>query len=228
MNKNLKLQYELDKAKKELEILTWGLSKTNEAIKVLYKDLEQKNKSLQKAKDKLSVFAAYDSLTGLFNRRSFKNALRKRINYTNQNKQLSALLFMDLDNFKLVNDKFGHQIGDSLLREISKKLKRVVKQKDICARFGGDEFAILLIDILDLPAIEQIAKRIVEVIRRPFHIDGNNIYTSVSVGIALLSPDVKDYKTLYSMADMAMYKAKQLGKNRYQLYSEDIALPYKK
>lgn len=224
MNNILKLQKELDRAKKELEILTWGLTKTNESIKILYKDLARKNKELQEAKEKLTILASHDSLTGLLSRRTFNEILEKFIVSIQYNNKQTALLFLDLDNFKMVNDKFGHQTGDSLLNDISKRLQRIVKQKDICARYGGDEFAILLVDIPDLLTVEQIAKRIIKSIRKPFYINDNIINTSISIGIALLSPDISDYKSLYSMADIAMYKAKQNGRDCYQLYSEDFAI----
>ena len=220
MNKLTKLQRELTKAKRELEILTWGLSKTNEAIKVLYKDLAQKNKDIQQAKEKLALLATQDSLTGLLNRRSFDEKIVKHINSIRHSNKRTALLFLDLDNLKKINDKYGHQVGDSLLRKISKRLKRVVKQKDICARYGGDEFAVLLVDILGTQETKQITERIIQTIRKPFNIDGNNIKTSASIGIALSTPEVSNYKLLYSMADAAMYKAKQNGKDRYQLYQD--------
>ncbi|OPY57860.1 MAG: Cyclic di-GMP phosphodiesterase Gmr [Pelotomaculum sp. PtaU1.Bin035] len=163
--------------------------------------------------------AFHDAVTGLPNRMLFKDRLTLAMAHAKRNKQMLGVLFLDLDRFKIVNDTLGHDVGDQLLKSVARRLTNYVREDDTIARFGGDEFTVLLPEITQAESVAKIAQKILEAIREPFNIDDHELYIATSIGIALYPNDGEDAETLLKNADTAMYRAKEKGKNNYQLYT---------
>ncbi len=166
--------------------------------------------------------AFYDSLTGLPNRLLLKERIAIEISHCKQINQKLAVMFLDLDRFKLINDTLGHDAGDKLLIEIASRLKSCVGTDDTIARIGGDEFVILLPGLVNEAKVGQIANKILEVIRQPIFVDNHELYITISIGIAVYPDDGIDDETLLTNADVAMYRAKEEGKNNFQLYTSAL------
>lgn len=164
--------------------------------------------------------ATHDGLTNLPNRSLFEQLCLTALARADRQKTMIAILFVDLDKFKDVNDNYGHDVGDSLLQSVSKRLRDCIRESDIVARMGGDEFAIVFVDILTLEDVSRKAQRIVHEMYRPFPVNGHELTISASVGISIYPSDGKDILTLLKNADVAMYKVKEEGKNNYQFYSK--------
>ena len=175
------------------------------------------------AEERLVHQATHDSLTGLPNRTMLQDRLRQAISRARRGGHRIAAMFIDLDRFKDVNDTLGHRIGDELLREMSARLARVVRESDLLVRLSGDEFMVVLEQVTDLEAPRFVAAKLLDEIRQPSRIEGHEIHISGSVGISLFPDDAEDVETLLKNADMAMYRAKELGKNNYQIFSADLA-----
>jgi diguanylate cyclase (GGDEF)-like protein/PAS domain S-box-containing protein len=163
--------------------------------------------------------AFYDSLTGLPNRALLKERIAIEISHSSQSKQKLAVMFLDLDRFKLINDTLGHDIGDKLLKEIAARLKSCVRKDDTIARIGGDEFVILMPGLIHEESVAKIASKILETIRQPVIVDNHELYLTISIGIAIFPEDGEDDESLITNADVAMYRAKEEGKNNFQLYT---------
>ena len=172
--------------------------------------------------EQINTLIYKDSLTNLYNRAYFMKDLENQIEVTKESKKLLGVLFMDLDGFKSINDNLGHNIGDLLLIEVGKRLLATLRSEDIVARIGGDEFTCLIKGIENEKYIKEVSQRIVQVCSKPFSIDDKDIYISASVGVAIYPSDGADSNLLIKNADIAMYKAKDHGKNKYIMYSEDI------
>ncbi len=177
--------------------------------------------------------AFYDSLTGLPNRRMFQERLTSALALAEHNGTQMAVLFLDLDRFKRINDTLGHSIGDAYLAEIAVRLKALVRrsdmvassverEEDLIARLGGDEFTVLLTDFKNNLDVAKVAQRILNTIKKPVLIDGREVASSVSVGIALYPEDGIDVETIVKNADTAMFHAKSSGRGRYQYYSAEM------
>jgi diguanylate cyclase (GGDEF)-like protein/PAS domain S-box-containing protein len=164
---------------------------------------------------KIKRMAFFDSLTGLPNRNMINDRISLALAHSERNQQNFALLFLDMDDFKAVNDSLGHSIGDELLKEVAKRLTKLLRGEDTVARIGGDEFVILLTGLKDDNYSTRLAERIISALKPVFNIDKHEIYTSFSIGIALYPHDGKDAETLFKSADTAMYRAKEQGKNSY-------------
>lgn len=162
--------------------------------------------------------ALHDGLTGLANRALFTDRLERAIALANQGNYLFAVLFLDLDRFKVINDSLGHMVGDQLLIAIARRLETCLRSGDLIARLGGDEFAILLEDIKDTNYATQVAERVQKDLMQPFHIDGHEIFAATSIGIAFSTNNYQLPQELLRDADTAMYHAKSLGKSRYQIF----------
>ncbi len=175
------------------------------------------------AEERLVHQATHDSLTGLPNRTMLQDRLRQAISRARRGGHRVAAMFIDLDRFKDVNDTLGHRIGDELLREMSARLARVVRESDLLVRLSGDEFMVVLEQVTDLESPRYVANKLLDEIRQPSRIEGHDIHISGSVGISLFPDDAEDVETLLKNADMAMYRAKELGKNNYQIFSADLA-----
>ena len=162
-----------------------------------------------------SDMAQYDALTGLLNRTAFEQKLTLALEEAREKTTLLAVLFVDLDRFKAVNDTFGHEIGDELLKAIARTLRANVRQQDLVARLGGDEFTIALTNLRERESAAVIAKKLVEMLNAPFEIDGKMLSISASVGIAIYPRDGEDVESLTQSADNAMYQVKEAGKNAF-------------
>lgn len=177
---------------------------------------------LKKAQIQMGDLAFYDPLTGLANRRLFKNRLAKSVKNVLRNKTSLALMFLDIDQFKRVNDTLGHDMGDALLKEMAARLERSVRENDTVSRIGGDEFTILLTDVKNSKDVGVVAEKILKALARPFMVNGQEILSSVSIGITMTPNDSTDPNALMKNADLAMYKAKELGRNNFQFFSEEM------
>ena len=177
-----------------------------------------------KAKLKAEHMAFHDPLTGLLNRRAFLERIDFLIKSAKRYKQMLAILFLDLDNFKFVNDSYGHSVGDELLVKVANILKNSVKETDLIARIGGDEFVVVLTDAKDVDSVGQAGSNLLSLITRNFVIKHHSCTATASLGIALYPDDSTDSEMLLQYADAAMYEAKKLGKNRYQFFNSSIRL----
>lgn len=175
------------------------------------------------AEERLVHQATHDSLTGLPNRSLLQDRLRQAITRGRRNQSRVATLFIDLDRFKDVNDTLGHRVGDELLRAMASRLNAAVRESDILVRLSGDEFMVVLEQIGDLDAATRVAAKLLDEIRAPSFIEGNEIFVSGSIGISVFPDDADDADTLLRHADMAMYHAKQTGKNTFRVFSADLA-----
>ena len=171
------------------------------------------------AEERIRYLAAHDDLTGLPNRTLFAELVSHAINTASRNQRPFAVLFIDLDRFKFVNDSLGHQAGDLLLREMASRLRACMRRSDVVARFGGDEFVVLLEDLADPNDAALIARKILSSVLHPVEILGQECRVTASIGISTFPSDANDAQTLMKQADMAMYEAKETGKNNYQFYS---------
>jgi diguanylate cyclase (GGDEF)-like protein/PAS domain S-box-containing protein len=176
----------------------------------------------KQAEEKIKHMAYYDQLTDLPNRALFNDRLNLAMAHAHRNGLLMALLFIDLDRFKNVNDSLGHDIGDKLLQDVSDKLIDSICENGTVARFGGDEFMLLLPEIVGIEDAIKVAERILISLNKPSKIDNMEIHITPSIGIVLYPNDGLDVDTLVKNADAAMYRAKEEGKNNYQLYTSEM------
>ncbi len=184
----------------------------------LFSDITEKKKS-----DELILRQAnYDSLTNLPNRRMFIDRLEQEIKVSHRKQQAFALIFLDLDNFKVINDSKGHDYGDALLVDAGKRITSSVREVDIVARIGGDEFAIILSDLSDIYNVETICQKILLNLTKPFFISEMPSYISASIGITLFPSDASAALELLKNADQAMYLAKNLGRNRFCYFTASM------
>ncbi|MGH7186114.1 MAG: diguanylate cyclase domain-containing protein, partial [Pseudomonadota bacterium] len=192
----------------------------DEAGRIAYYVTNCSDISLFKAQQaRLEYLASYDDLTGLPNRTLFHDRLRHALDKLKRGQGRGAIAFIDLDNFKVVNDTLGHPAGDRLLQIVTERLKRAVREEDTVSRFGGDEFGILLEDIGGPGQIAATTHRVAAELGRPCHIDGHEIFITASIGISLFPDDGEDVQELVKNADTAMYKAKDAGKNGYRFFT---------
>lgn len=179
--------------------------------------------ALKASQQQLERLANYDTLTGLPNRRLFQDRLELALQRARRSHEGAALLFIDLDGFKEVNDSIGHDIGDLLLREVASRLLVSVRVVDSVSRLGGDEFTVIIEDALLPEDAINVAQRVLHAMTQPFLVAGHAISTSVSIGIALFPQDGADATALLRNADAAMYKAKRAGRNQLQLFSDQFS-----
>jgi diguanylate cyclase (GGDEF)-like protein/PAS domain S-box-containing protein len=187
-------------------------------FRALVRDVTERKKS----EETIRRLAYHDALTGLPNRLLFTDRLNMAITRAKRNKQYLAVMILDLDYFKNINDTLGHHMGDRLLQAVGSRLTDLLRKGDTIARMGGDEFLILLPEISSVGVTKTIAQKIVEAFQSPFVIDDRKLHITTSVGIAIY-PDVSDnVETLIKNADIAMYHAKGSGRNNYQLFTSEM------
>ena len=174
------------------------------------------------AEEKFIYLANHDPLTGLMNRTQFHDRFTHTLSAVQRHGTKLALMFLDLDRFKLINDTLGHRIGDLLLQAVSERLKSAVRSNDLLARLGGDEFILLLDDIEDINYIARIGQKIIDALSQPFSVESHDIIVTTSVGISVYPNDGNNSHDLLKKADTAMYMAKENGKNHYQFYSQEM------
>ncbi|MBD2603325.1 CHASE2 domain-containing protein [Scytonema hofmannii FACHB-248] len=179
-------------------------------------ELSQSNDELKRKEDQMRYLAYHDSLTGLPNRKSFAEQLHESLEWAQSNNLLLALLFIDLDGFKQVNDTLGHEIGDRVLVAIAHRLNNSLRGTDTISRLGGDEFTVILRTIPNIKVAARVAEKILTTINEPIVFDKYTIRVSASIGISIYPINSHNYETLLKEADNAMYRAKHLGKNRYE------------
>ena len=195
--------------------------------------LDQRKGSLQDMAERISISlnylqrsnslyqqANFDHLTGLLNRQSFRDKVAEEIMRAERTGNFGALIFFDLDKFKLINDAAGHHRGDKVLQNIASTLKQLLRKSDSAARLGGDEFAICLPECTDAQDIADVCQRIIDAISRPVSLDGYEYLVSASLGVVLFPDDGNTYDTLLRKADVAMYRAKTSGGRRYVFFDD--------
>ncbi|MDH5630733.1 MAG: EAL domain-containing protein [Gammaproteobacteria bacterium] len=173
-------------------------------------------------KNALAHMAHHDDLTGIANRTLFNDRLEHGIAKAKRNDTIMALLFIDLDNFKTINDSLGHSVGDEVLKFMTETIIKTIRDEDTVARLGGDEFTIILEGLKKESDASVLAQKIINSLEEPIEIDGNKLYVTASIGISLYPTDGETTEELLQYADSAMYKAKSEGKNNFQYYSSDI------
>jgi len=171
-------------------------------------------------KNKLNFLSKTDALTGISNRFHFEMTIKKMIDEFKNTNSTFVLLFIDIDNFKMINDSFGHLIGDNLLKEVSKRLKFCLRIDDFVARMGGDEFSVILKDVEINDLLNVFIKKIRKVLSTPYHIGKNTFCINTSIGVSCYPTDGTNESTLLQNADIAMYHAKTMGKNNFQFHSK--------
>ena len=172
--------------------------------------------------EQIIQMAGHDGLTGLANRRLFMGAVEQAIARTQRSDKTFAILYLDLDHFKDVNDTLGHPVGDAVLREVADRLRLNARRTDFLARFGGDEFAVIAGEVNDPTDAAILAGKFVTAIGKPFAIEGNNIRSSVSIGVAVYEPGCDDPDLLLSQADVALYQAKSDGREGYRFFTPSM------
>ncbi|MBF0461240.1 MAG: EAL domain-containing protein [Magnetococcales bacterium] len=184
--------------------------------------LRRQRNELERVNEQLRELAEFDILTGLPNRKLFQDRLQQAVRAGERNQWTFALLFVDLDRFKWVNDTLGHDAGDTLLIEAARRMKSVVRKSDTVARLGGDEFTVILSDTLQESMAELVAHKILEQLCAPFTLKGQEVVISGSVGIALFPGDGATASELARNADSAMYQAKEAGRNTLRFFSQEL------
>ena len=184
----------------------------------LYEDITQRKEN----EKELRLLANYDTLTGLPNRSLFHDRLEQVLERATRYDGVFALLFIDLDRFKTINDSFGHAAGDELLKEVAKRLLSCVRGSDTVSRLGGDEFTIIIPDVESTIATTKFAEKILRVMDEPIMLLGQEVRISPSIGISMFPGDARDSATLLQNADAAMYHAKSEGRNNYQYYTQKM------
>src|SRR2546423_1373788 len=205
----------------DVNIWTAALSNTEgetEGTMVVVADITER----KQAEERINYLAYHDTLTGLPNRALFEDCLAQSLHLARRYDQKLAVMFTALDRFKKYNDTLGHTVSDQLLRAVTKRLLRVVREGDMVARFEGDEFSLLLTSINSAEDAAAMASHLQQALKPPFHIDGHELYATVSIGTGLYPDDGTDTQTLLMNAGAALYYAKQQSGDNYQFYTADI------
>lgn len=174
------------------------------------------------AKDELKRLAHFDSLTGLLNRHGFIDALKNTLKRLGRKDESFAVIFIDLDDFKIINDSYGHSVGDRLLQQLAARFRYAVRENDTIARVGGDEFAAIIEDCNNPDYIATIAKKLMHALKGEVIIDRHSLKATISMGVAVYPFAGKSTETLLKNADTAMYGAKKLGKNQLMFYTDEL------
>ncbi|PYQ28994.1 MAG: hypothetical protein DMF56_11965 [Acidobacteria bacterium] len=188
------------------------------AIVINYRDVSQRKET----EKQLEYRAYYDSLTSLPNRLLFRDRLVNSLAHARRNRVGLAVMYLDVDHFKLVNDGLGHNFGDKLLADIAHRLQGALRASDTISRIGGDEFSILLPEVTNAEAVAGVARKILDSLSNPFSVDGHDLFVTASIGISCFPADGDDVETLLKCADAAMYRAKELGRNQAQLFTASM------
>jgi diguanylate cyclase (GGDEF)-like protein len=175
-----------------------------------------------KADERIEYLASHDSLTNLPNRETFNSLLREAIDTAQRHDHRFAVLFIDLDRFKVINDSLGHEAGDLLLLEVADRLRNVLRASDVVARLGGDEFVVILDQCGESDDVQRISTELLAALGKPMELAGHECHTTASIGIAMYPANGADAQTLTKNADMAMYLAKEDGKNGYRFFSKEV------
>jgi len=175
------------------------------------------------ARERIASLAYSDALTGLANRTSLGPSLEQAVLRARRRKSKLAVVFVDLDGFKQINDLLGHDAGDALLVQFTARLRKHLRSSDFIARLGGDEFLVVLEEVVELAPVEVVAKKLLAEVERPYDLDGREARVTASIGISVYPDDAADSFSLMKHADTAMYQAKQAGKNTFRFYTAGAA-----
>lgn len=181
--------------------------------------ISEMRKKLYEATQELKILSATDTLTGIYNRLQYERALKEKLSEADRHQYLLALMFIDLDYFKKINDTVGHHIGDLLLKEIATRIKSCLRLEDFLARIGGDEFVVIVSNLKNQKYAGTIADKILKHINFPYQLDGNCIDITASIGIANYPTEDTNHHNIAQHADLAMYHAKKIGRNNYQYFT---------
>lgn len=184
----------------------------------VFRDITERKRT----EEVIHQLAYHDTLTGLPNRLLFNNSLKLAMDYAARNMEMLAVMILDLDRFKNVNDSLGHGVGDLLLQEVARRIEKCLSGRDIVSRLGGDEFTLLLPEIAHPQDVGKIASKIIESLSKPFQLSGSDLYISASIGISLYPYDGDNPVLLLRNADIAMYRAKEEGRQNYQFFTPDM------
>ncbi len=177
---------------------------------------------IKKNQKEIEYRAYYDSLTKIPNRQLFLDRLTQAINRAKREEHMVGVFFIDLDNFKHINDSLGHATGDIVLREVAKRLSNCAREVDTVSRLAGDEFSVIQDDLVDIEEAGVVAKRIIDALSHPFHHENNELFTTVSIGIAIYPLNGETSADILRNADMAMYHVKDFGKNHFQFFTDSL------
>jgi len=224
---------QLAPAEERIDTYLWRAAGTTLVVFVVMVVLGRLSWQLQQARNRvmeeriahahrIEYLAYHDNLTGLPNRAFFSQLLGRSMRHARRYERHLALLFLDLDRFKTINDSLGHEAGDELLQEIARRLEGSVRESDTVARLGGDEFVVMLPEMVEATQVVPVADKILAAVARPFTLAEQEFRITVSVGVSMFPEDGEDEQTLMKNADIAMYFAKEQGKNNFQFYSEEL------
>jgi diguanylate cyclase (GGDEF)-like protein/PAS domain S-box-containing protein len=222
---DLELREYRDHLEQVVERRTVELLKANEALSTYTRKLEVANVRITESEKRVRHLALHDALTGLPNRTLLHDRVSHAIARCQRDHKLLALLFIDLDNFKRINDSLGHGVGDDVLREAAKRLQRCVRQSDTVARLGGDEFVVAVPFLEEGTHAIVIAQSVISALQMPFQVNGQEMDVGASVGISLFPDHAADSDALMAAADHAMYQAKQSGRGSYHLHGSELKTP---
>jgi diguanylate cyclase (GGDEF)-like protein len=198
------------------------LKEANERLVIASINAQTMTESAELAKEQMSHMAGHDYLTGLPNRLLLNDRMAQSIAFAQRHSKKVALVFMDLDHFKHINDSLGHAVGDALLKSIAKRLQVCVRSSDTVCRQGGDEFVVLLNEVESVPDAVVMAEKIIEAMSQPHLVSGHQLNVTFSIGISFYPDDGKDLETVARNADAAMYQAKEKGRNTYQIFTKEM------
>jgi diguanylate cyclase (GGDEF)-like protein/PAS domain S-box-containing protein len=187
-------------------------------VQIIVRDITER----KQAEEQMRVLAYHDPLTGLPNRSLFHTLLHQALAQARRTQRTGAVIFIDLDHFKIINDALGHALGDLLLRHAAARVSGCLRESDTVARLGGDEFTVLLGDISQAADAVTVAKKILDALAAPFDLSGNEAFVTASLGISVFPGDGEDLQTLLKNADTALYRAKEQGRNGYAFYTADM------
>ena len=191
------------------------LSKSESALKKAIEKLQDEVLEHEKTQEQIKYIAYHDTLTGLPNRNLLNELLVHSITLAERNNKCMAVLFLDIDGFKMINDSKGHGMGDQILQEVAERLLKTLRKSDVIARHGGDEFIVIIEELDNCSGVELIANKIINCFQEPFHLENQDYFLTTSVGVAVYPADGQTPDMLIKNADIAMYKAKENGKNQY-------------
>ena len=212
ISERIKIEKDLIESHEELTSLYEELYASEETLREQYEELSEKEKRIQR-------LAYYDSLTGLANRTYIESLFNNSIGHK---KGKAALIYMDLDNFKFVNDTFGHSIGDELLVQVAENIKATIEESHIASRLGGDEFIIFIDDYENISEVELFAGKLLKALESGFPLGNASLNISASIGIALYPDNGSNFGELFKCADTAMYAAKEAGKRNHAFFNQDM------
>ena len=211
-----------DRRKDEFGLLAYHFNQSKKALDSNNRNLKLQIKERRQAEKKLKHLALHDPLTGLPNRLLFQDRLQQAIALSKRNGHKFAVFFMDLDNFKIINDTMGHEAGDELLKEVAQRLSDTGRDMDTVARLGGDEFAFIINKVKTIENAVIVAQRLNKLLKKPIEVNGNKINMGSSIGVTMFPDDAENSEELLRNADIAMYQAKDDGRNVIRFFTQEM------